>query len=159
MIQLFVILVVLGASLPSIHGNDQPIEPDNYAKMIKQGFATNYFKVLPPARRYNPQNIEDVYNMGFRNLRLRSRADLYTAPYNTDPTFKTFLQKLEDVSSNFLYMLFTANVHMTFSGYYFPYILLLENLWKWSSQFKYILIANRISHTYAQFNRCGSSKY
>ena len=62
----------------------QPVSPADYQRIIKQGFTTNYFKTLPPAHKYQPENIEIIFAKGFRNVRLRSRAGLYTAPYNSD---------------------------------------------------------------------------
>lgn len=101
MIKLIFIVVALGALLPAaIHGqNDQPILAVDYARdVMKQGFATNYFKTDPPAKKYREQNIKDVHDRGFRNLRLRCRADLYDAPYETNTKFDDFLEKLETVS-------------------------------------------------------------
>ena len=46
--------------------------------------------------KYRPQNIDDIFNEGFRNVRLRSRADLYSPPYD-DAKFEMFLTKLEEV--------------------------------------------------------------
>lgn len=65
----------------------QPVSPTVYQRSIKQGFSTNYFKSPRPDRKYNAENI---YERGFRNLRLRARTDLYDAPYN-DNKFSVFL--------------------------------------------------------------------
>ena len=54
---------------------NKPITPVDYQKIIGTGFSTDYFKTLDFSK-YHSQNIHDVYNRGFRNLRLRSRADL-----------------------------------------------------------------------------------
>ena len=72
-----------------------------------QGFATNYFKTETPAEKYNSKNIQDVYDRGFRNLRLRCRADLYDTPYEADDAdFKEFLDELESVSCKFFFSQF-----------------------------------------------------
>ena len=60
-----------------------PIRPAAYRQVIKQGFATNWFKTAEPLSKYHAKNIEDIYLKGFRNVRLRSRADLYSPPYNS----------------------------------------------------------------------------
>ncbi len=74
----------------------QPVKPKDYQELIQQGFATNYFKSKKPAIKYRSDNVKDVYNRGFRNLRLRSRADLYNAPY-TETNFTWFLTNLTKV--------------------------------------------------------------
>ena len=61
----------------------QPISPADYQDVIGQGFATNWFKTAEPLSKYNDKNVEDIFSKGFRNARLRSRADLYSSPYNT----------------------------------------------------------------------------
>ena len=77
-----------------------PILPSQYIEDIAQGFATNYFKTETPGEKYRDKNIQDVYDKGFRNLRLRCRADLYDAPYSAEETkFKAFLDKLEEVKT------------------------------------------------------------
>ena len=81
---------VLGADLTS------PVSPKAYRKLIKQGFATNWFKTPEPLSKYHAQNIDDIYSKGFRNVRLRSRADLYTAPYDSTD-FAWFLANLTAV--------------------------------------------------------------
>ena len=75
----------------------QAVSPEVYQRNIKQGFSTNYFKTVP-AMEYQPQNIQDVYDKGFLNLRLRVRADLYCPPYDNDNIlFQWFLNRLEEV--------------------------------------------------------------
>lgn len=74
----------------------EPLLPAAYRNKLGSGFATNWFKSDPPLSKYNAKNIEDVYSAGFRNLRLRCRADLYTVPY-TDAKFASFLNDLETV--------------------------------------------------------------
>ena len=74
----------------------QPISPADYQNVIGQGFATNWFKTADPLSTYNDKNIEDIFSKDFRNVRLRSRADLYSAPYNTHD-FDRFLASLTKV--------------------------------------------------------------
>jgi len=98
---LLLFIAIATVAFPIILGEvnvTQPITASDYASILKQGFATNYFKVLPPGRKYRTQNIQDIADRGFSNLRLRSRADLYTAPYESSPDFQDFLTKLEEVS-------------------------------------------------------------
>ena len=85
-----IIPVVLGTARTS------PISPAAYRKVIKQGFATNWFKREEPLSKYNDRNIKDIYLKGFRNVRLRSRADLYSPPYNSEK-FIWFLRNLTAV--------------------------------------------------------------
>ena len=73
-----------------------PIKPADYQKLIGQGFATNWFKTADPLSKYNDKNIQDIFSKNFRNVRLRSRADLYSAPYNTSD-FSRFLANLSTV--------------------------------------------------------------
>lgn len=77
----------------------KPILPEVYQKVIGQGFAVKYFTKLtdPFLENYNPQNIYDIYNAGFRNLRLRSCAGCYPYPYNTTNFTVTFLNGMETV--------------------------------------------------------------
>ena len=79
----------------------EPVSPIEYQAVIGAGFATNYFKSSTsngptPAKKYRDDNIQDIYDIGFRNVRLRSRADLYDPPYENEQ-FATFLQKLYEV--------------------------------------------------------------
>ena len=71
----------------------QPIYPADYQEVIGQGFATNWVKTAEPFSQYKSKNIEDVFSKGFRNVRLRSRADLYAPPYNA-VNFTWFLGNL-----------------------------------------------------------------
>lgn len=76
-----------------------PIKPLDYQKIIRQGFATNWFKTGDPLSKYHDRNIhvgQDIHSKNFRNVRLRSRADLYSAPYNT-ADFSRFLNSLSTV--------------------------------------------------------------
>ena len=77
----------------------QPLTAAEYHKIIKQGFATFHFKSdkqLEENFNYQPKNIHDVYDRGFRNLRLRCRPEPYEKPYNSSD-FTRFLNKLEEV--------------------------------------------------------------
>ncbi len=75
----------------------QPVSAADYQSIIKQGFATNYFKTcLPTADKYQTKNIQDIYDKGFRNVRLRCRPKLYEDQYDT-AEFNFFLTKLAEV--------------------------------------------------------------
>lgn len=77
-------LVALGLISTVLGADATPaISPVAYRQVIKQGFATNWFKTAEPLSKYHAKNIEDIYLKGFRNVRLRSRADLYSPPYNS----------------------------------------------------------------------------
>lgn len=90
----YAVLFAVFANIVSILcGETTPLTPSSYQKTIAQGFSTNWFKSSDPLAKYNGKNIEDIYNRGFRNVRLRSRADLYTAPYN-NTSFAWFLGNL-----------------------------------------------------------------
>ncbi|XP_032228364.2 uncharacterized protein LOC5504203 [Nematostella vectensis] len=89
---LFLALVLCFASLSSAAA-DSPIYPKEYQSIIGHGFATNWFKTPELLLKYHQRNIQDVLEKGFRNLRLRSRADLYEAPYN-NTQFSWFLGNL-----------------------------------------------------------------
>ena len=67
----FVIWCAVGSAI----NFNQPIKNADYQGLIGPGFATNYFKTLA-FQKYHKQNLIDVYARGFRNLRLRCRADL-----------------------------------------------------------------------------------
>ncbi len=77
---------------------NKPISPATYQTIIKQGFSTNWFKSEKPLSKYHDKNIQDIYDRGFRNLRLRSSADLdiYT-PFN--PKSKAFRSFLKDLTT------------------------------------------------------------
>ena len=73
-----------------------PISTGWYRKLIGPGFSTNWFKTAEPMKKYSEQNIIDVHEKGFRNLRLRCRADLYSNDY-TATNFTWFLGNLTTV--------------------------------------------------------------
>ncbi|VDI33427.1 Hypothetical predicted protein, partial [Mytilus galloprovincialis] len=66
-----------------------------YTKKIAQGFSTNYFKTLN-FKKYNKNNLADIYERGFRNVRLRCRADL------DNLNMTVFLDNLETVVNDCL---------------------------------------------------------
>lgn len=70
-----VLLAILGCSIPVVSSSLTPLTPTQYQSKMCAGFATNYFKTLNFAK-YNRTNVQHVYDRGFRNLRLRCRADL-----------------------------------------------------------------------------------
>ena len=74
----------------------KPISPGRYQTLIGTGFSTNWFKTEEPMKKYSEQNIEDVHDKGFKNLRLRCRADLYSYDY-TATNFTWFLGNLTTV--------------------------------------------------------------
>jgi VCBS repeat-containing protein len=71
----------------------KPILATDYQTMIGAGFATNWFKSSVPLGQYDRSNLEDIFDAGFRNVRLRSRADLY--PADGGANFTMFLDDLE----------------------------------------------------------------
>lgn len=73
-----------------------PISTGWYRKLIGPGFSTNWFKTEEPMKKYSEQNIIDVSAKGFKNLRLRCRADLYSYDY-TAANFTWFLGNLTTV--------------------------------------------------------------
>lgn len=77
-------------------GKDGPISPKKYQSQIRAGFSTNWFKTEKPMNKYSEQNIKDVHDRGFSNLRIRCRADLYSYDYST-VKFKRFLGFLTTV--------------------------------------------------------------
>ena len=77
----------------------QPITPEEYRDIIKQGFATDYFRSkAKPVVNYMDwlKHIEDVYDKGFRNVRLRSRADYYDNQFDGE-SFKWYLMHLKEM--------------------------------------------------------------
>ncbi|VDI33424.1 Hypothetical predicted protein [Mytilus galloprovincialis] len=73
---IFVVLVIIcTCCFKDSLASRNPYTPIDYQKKIAQGFSTNYFKTLN-FNKYNKKNLADVYDRGFRNLRLRCRADL-----------------------------------------------------------------------------------
>ena len=75
--------------------DSQPISPEDYQVILGQGYTTNYFKSKKLAVRYRTENIQDVYDKGFRNLRIHSRADLFNTTSET--RFQEFLTTLTEV--------------------------------------------------------------
>ena len=103
---LLLCFALFAASIVSKHASaqtavdfSQPVPASEYHKIIKQGFSTNYFKPddqLEKDFSYDPKHIQDVYDRGFRNLRLRCRPDSYNKQYDSS-NFTRFLDKLEEV--------------------------------------------------------------
>lgn len=79
----------------------KPIPPGRYQKLIGPGFATNWFKTKGPMKKYSEQNIKNVSDKGFKNLRLRCRADFYSYDY-TATNFTWFLGNLTTVVDHYL---------------------------------------------------------
>ena len=75
----------------------QPVTAAEYHQTIKEGFSTNYFKGDNQLRKhfgYDPQNIQDIYDRGFHNVRLRCRPEkVYNPPYE-EIEFTWFLDNL-----------------------------------------------------------------
>lgn len=59
-----------------------PILPVKYQKMIGPGFATKYFGTPGRMAKYREQNIKDVSDAGFKNLRLRSSGENEKFPFD-----------------------------------------------------------------------------
>ncbi|XP_053385984.1 uncharacterized protein LOC128550641 [Mercenaria mercenaria] len=78
---------------------NNPILPEVFQSVIGQGFAVKYFTQITkkPIEKYNESNIQDVYDAGFRNVRLRCTASFYPYPYNSTNFTTLFLDNLEKV--------------------------------------------------------------
>ena len=55
----------------------QPVFPRSLGKASRQ------IVLKLPLSHYKGQNIVDIFSKGFRNVKLRSRADLYVSPCDT----------------------------------------------------------------------------
>ena len=87
------------ASAQTVIDFSQPVTATEYHKIIKEGFSTDYFKPNNQLERdfsYNPKHIQDIYDRGFRNLRLRCRPEPYEKQYDSS-NFTRFLDKLAEV--------------------------------------------------------------
>lgn len=73
---MFSLLLICICTVEVILGSATPITPSTYAKVLKQGFSTNYFNTLDFDNVYDKQNVKDVYAKGFRNLRIPCTANL-----------------------------------------------------------------------------------
>ena len=69
------ISITITCLIQELVANDSPILATKYWKKAAQGFATNYFKTLK-FEKYDKENIKDISDEGFKNVRLRCRADL-----------------------------------------------------------------------------------
>ena len=74
----------------------QPISPEQYQQLIGTGLDTHWLKTKRPMKKYSEQNIIDVRDKGFKNLRLRCRADLYSYNYSA-VNFTWFLGNLTTI--------------------------------------------------------------
>ncbi len=73
----------------------------NTRQWSNKGLLPTNFKIrLPTADKYQTKNIQDLYDKGFRNVRLRCRPDLYEDQYDT-AEFNVFLTKLAEVGLMF----------------------------------------------------------
>ncbi|XP_075240260.1 cellulase/esterase CelE-like [Convolutriloba macropyga] len=70
-----ILMLFLFSTLCWARKYSKPIAPVDYQKVIGTGFSTSYFKTLDFSK-YHKKNVIDVYDRGFRNLRLRSGANL-----------------------------------------------------------------------------------
>lgn len=88
MIREILLTVLIVCCIDSLSASySTPMNGTAYQKIVGAGFATNYFKTTD-FTKYNKQNIKDIKAKGFKNLRLRCRADI---GYN----MTTFLTNLE----------------------------------------------------------------
>ena len=85
------------SSLAEPNRAQRSFSPEEYQNLIGQGFSTNWFKSEVPLSKYHTQNIIDIAKKGFRNTRLRSRADLYSPPYPGSSRLNSVLKDLEKV--------------------------------------------------------------
>jgi len=83
------LMLLMTCAIERMSASSTPLNASSYQKIIGAGFATNYFKTLDFSK-YNKQNLKDIKAKGFKNLRLRCRADI-----DFDKT--TFLTNLETV--------------------------------------------------------------
>ena len=75
----------------------RPVTAAEYQGYLGQGFNANYFKRKGgPLPKYNPQNIQILKDLGFRNLRIRCVASLYE-DYHTELFRNEFLANLTKV--------------------------------------------------------------
>ena len=65
---LFLLACFYYASITKAIDTCSPIQPKQWQQLAGSGFATNYFKTTN-YEKYNPKNIQHVYDKGFRNLR------------------------------------------------------------------------------------------
>lgn len=87
---LVLLLVIFVCCYHQTRASNTPYNTSAYQQKMGTGFSTNYFKTLN-FNKYRKQNIEDILQKGFKNVRLRCRADLD----GFDMT--TFLNNLETV--------------------------------------------------------------
>lgn len=86
-----ILLVLICSYYGSIEAQ-RAILPKEWQKIAGTGFTTKWFKEIDGYEKwYRPQNIQDIYDKGFRNLRIRCRTGIPRLDINT------FLPKLEKV--------------------------------------------------------------
>jgi len=73
--KVLLLFLTCACTFGEMFASNTPINPSDYQAVAGTGFATNYFKTLA-FQKYNKQNLVDVRAKGFKNLRLRCRADL-----------------------------------------------------------------------------------
>ena len=76
-----------------------PVTAAEYQGHLGPGMNANYFRHrVGPLAKYNPQNIQDLKDLGFRHIRLRCKADLYDSYSNSSERFRNvFLANLVKV--------------------------------------------------------------
>ena len=75
----------------------RPVTAAEYQGYLGQGFNANYFKRRGgPLPKYNPENIQILKELGFRNLRIRCAASLYN-DYHSELFRNEFLANLTKV--------------------------------------------------------------
>ncbi|XP_063405507.1 cellulase/esterase CelE-like [Mytilus trossulus] len=95
MMTILVLVIICAFCLKDSLARHNPYTPTKYQKKIAQGFSTNFFKTLN-FKKYNKKNLADIYERGFRNVRLRCRADL------DNLNMAVFLDNLETVVNDCL---------------------------------------------------------
>ena len=78
----------------------RPVTAVEYQGYLGQGFNANYFKSKKgdPLAKYNPENIQILKHLGFRNLRIRCVASRYDdVGYHSEPFRNEFLANLKRV--------------------------------------------------------------
>ena len=99
----FLLFCALLAASGSIYASQaagdfsRPVTAAEYQGYLGQGFNANYFKRKGgPLPKYNPQNIQILKDLGFRNLRIRCVASLYD-DYHSELFRNEFLANLTKV--------------------------------------------------------------
>ena len=91
-------LLAASGSIYASHDFSRPVTAAEYQGYLGQGFNANYFKRKDPLAKYNPENIQILKDLGFRNLRIRCDASLYDQDgYHSEPFRNEFLANLTKV--------------------------------------------------------------